>query len=164
MLLAGVGAGVAIGIKPFFALVAGLPILCTAVRRRSLRPLFTPEVWTAAGIAIGYGVVIVIAFPAYLSRYAPMVAEAYLPIRRDLWALLAVPIAVLGAALGFLRLMGPRNLGPGSPAIPWLAAALGGAASYLLQGKGWPYMAFALCVFAIAARGGRRSRSAALRR
>ncbi|MGX1321142.1 hypothetical protein AB7M17_004595 [Bradyrhizobium sp. USDA 377] len=39
----------------------------------------------------------------------------------------------------------------GGDATPWLAAAVGGAASFVLQGKGWTYTAFALCMFAIAA-------------
>ena len=150
-ILAGVGAGLAMSIKPFFALVAGLPIILGALRQRSFKPLFTPEAWTAAIVAISYGAVVVVVFPAYLSTYAPMVAEAYLPIRRELSALLPIPIAVFGASLGFLRLSGPQNLKMGSAAIPWLAASVGGAASFLLQGKGWPYTAFALCLFAIAA-------------
>ncbi|MBR0817178.1 hypothetical protein JQ627_04490 [Bradyrhizobium liaoningense] len=150
-ILAGVGAGLAMSIKPFFALVAGLPIILGALRQRSFRPLFTPEAWAAAIVAISYGVVVVAVFPAYLSIYAPMVAEAYLPIRRELSALLPIPIAVIGASVGFLRLCGPQNLKTGSNAIPWLAASVGGAASFLLQGKGWPYTAFALCLFAIAA-------------
>lgn len=150
-ILAGIGAGLAMSIKPFFALVAGFPIILVALRQRSVKPLFTAEAWTAAIVAIGYGAVIAIVFPAYLSIYAPMVAEVYLPIRRELAALLPVPIAVIGASLGFLRLLGPQNLKAGSNAIPWLAAAFGGGASFLLQGKGWPYTAFAACLFAIAA-------------
>lgn len=39
-ILAGVGAGLAMSIKPFFALVAALPIILGAVRQRSFRPLF----------------------------------------------------------------------------------------------------------------------------
>jgi hypothetical protein len=39
----------------------------------------------------------------------------------------------------------------GSDTTPWLAAAIGGAASFLLQGKGWTYTMYALCMFAIAA-------------
>lgn len=150
-ILAGIGAGLAMSIKPFFALVAGLPIILVALRQRSVKPLFTAEAWTAAIVAIGYGAVIAIVFPAYLSIYAPMVAKAYLPIRQELAALLPVPIAVIGASLGFLRLLRPQNLKAGSNAIPWLAAAVGGGASFLLQGKGWPYTAFAACLFAIAA-------------
>ena len=35
--------------------------------------------------------------------------------------------------------------------LPWLAASVGGAASFIIQGKAWPYTALALCLFAIAA-------------
>ncbi|WP_245331940.1 hypothetical protein [Bradyrhizobium sp. NAS80.1] len=42
-IFAGLGAGLAMCIKPFFALVVGLPIICSVVRQRSLRPLFTPR-------------------------------------------------------------------------------------------------------------------------
>ena len=83
-ILAGVGAGLAMDIKPFFALVVGLPVILRVVRQRSFRPLFTPEACIAAAIVIGYGALVVVLFPAYVSTYAPMVAEAYLPIRKDL--------------------------------------------------------------------------------
>ncbi|WP_245473814.1 hypothetical protein [Bradyrhizobium zhanjiangense] len=150
-IVVGAGAGLAMSIKPFFALVAGLPILLGALRRRSLRPLFTSEACTAAAVVIGYGAVVVALFPAYLSTYAPMVAEAYLPIRREFDSLLPIPIAVIGASIGFLWLFGRETLEMRSDAIPWLGAAIGGAAGFLVQGKGWPYTAFALCLFAIAA-------------
>jgi hypothetical protein len=150
-ILAGAGAGLAVSIKPFFALAAGLPVILAMVRHRSLKPVLVPEVATAAVIAVVYGAVVVAVFPTYLSTYAPMVAEAYLPIRKAFFGQLLVPIAVLGASLAFLRLVAPRALKLESDAMPWLAAAVGGAASFLLQGKGWPYMAFALCMFAIAA-------------
>jgi hypothetical protein len=150
-ILAGMGAGLAMSIKPFFALVTGLPIILAVVRRRSLRPLFTPEACLAAVIVIGYGAIVAAAFPAYLSTYAPMVAEAYLPIREKLRDLLIVPVPVIFASIVFLRMLAPQNFRIAGDATPWLAAAVGGAASFLLQGKGWPYMAFALCMFAIAA-------------
>ena len=150
-LVAGAGAGLAMGIKPFFALAAGLPMICVSFRRGSWKALFTPEALTAALVAIGYGAVIIVVFPAYLADYAPMVADAYLPVRRDLSALLPIPVALLGVALAVLRLLAPEHPQIWRNAVPWLAAALGGAASFLLQGKGWPYTTFALCVFAISA-------------
>ncbi|MFT4116223.1 hypothetical protein [Bradyrhizobium sp.] len=149
--LAGIGAGLAMSIKPFFALVTGLPIIAGVVRQRSLKPLFTPEAWTAAAVVVGYGALVVAVFPTYLTIYAPMVAEAYLPIRQEFVRLLPVPIVALGASLVFLRLLAPENFKMESDATPWLAAAIGGAASFILQGKSWPYMAFALCMFAVAA-------------
>lgn len=149
--LAGLGAGLAISIKPFFALVAGLPIVLGIIRQRSLRPLLTAETFAAAATTITYGAILVAVFPAYLFVYAPMVTEAYLPIRRELGSLVPIPIAMIGTSLLFLRLVAPQSLKIWSDATPWLAAALGGAAAFLLQGKGWPYTAYALCMFAIAA-------------
>ncbi|MBW7970677.1 hypothetical protein [Bradyrhizobium sp. BR 10289] len=150
-MLAGLGAGLAMGIKPFFALVAGLPMILRVVRQRSLRPLFTSEACIAAAIVISYGVLVVALFPAYVSSYAPMVAEAYLPIRKDIGSLLPLPIVVITASLAFVRLLAPRDFKIGGDATPWLAASIGGAASFVIQGKAWPYTALALCLFAIAA-------------
>ncbi|MHC2620961.1 hypothetical protein ACVIW2_002993 [Bradyrhizobium huanghuaihaiense] len=150
-ILAGLGAGLAISIKPQLALVAGLPIILGAIHQRSLRPLFTPEACAAAAVVIGYGAVLVVIFPDYLLTHAPMVAAAYLPMRRDLAGLLPFPIVVITASILFLRQVAPQGLRMGGDAIPWLAAAVGGAASFVLQGKGWTYTLYALCVFAIAA-------------
>lgn len=151
VILAGLGAGFAMSIKPFFALVVGLPIILNVVRRRSLRPLLTAETCVAAVVVIGYGGVVVTVFSDYLATYAPMVAEAYLPIRRDLGSLLPLPIVVIGASIAFLRLLAPEEFRLTGNATPWLAASIGGAASFLIQGKGWSYTAFALCLFAVAA-------------
>src|SRR5262249_28080794 len=148
---AGLGAGLAMSIKPFFTLVVGLPIILGVVRQRSLKPLFTSEACTAAIVVISYGVVAVAVFPDYVFTYAPMVAEVYLPIRREFSSLIPIPIAVISASIVFLRLVAPKHFKMWGDATPWLAAAVGGAATFLLQGKGWPYQAFGLCLFAIAA-------------
>lgn len=150
-LFAGLGAGLAMSIKPFFALVVGFPIIVAVVRQRSLRPLFTAEVLIAAVTVVICGVVVVTIFPDYLFNYAPMVTEAYLPIRREFGNLIPIPIAVISASIILLRLAAPQNAKAWSDATPWLAASVGGAATFIVQGKGWPYTAFALCVFAIAA-------------
>lgn len=138
-------------IKPYLALVAGLPIILAAIRHRSLRPLFTPEACAAAAVVIGYGAMVVIVFPAYLFTYAPMVTATYLPMRKGLAGLLPLPIVVITASIAFLRQVAPQGFKMGGDASPWLAAAIGGAASFVLQGRGWTYTAYALCMFAIAA-------------
>ncbi|MDN5005118.1 hypothetical protein ACFQZO_30135 [Bradyrhizobium sp. GCM10027634] len=149
--LAGLGAGLAMSIKPHLALVVGLPVLLAVFRQRSPRPLFSPEVLTAAAIVIGYGAILAIVFPDYLLTYAPMVTAAYLPLRMSLGDLLPFPVIVLAASIALLRLLAPRDFKLGGDATPWLAAAVGGAASFVLQGKHWTYTAFALCMFAVAA-------------
>jgi len=137
-------------IKPFFALVVGLPIIFCVVRQRSLRPLFPPEVFAAAATTIGYGAIVAAFFPAYLFVYAPMVTEAYLPIRRELLSLILIPIAVISVSIMLLRLVASQDFKMWRDGTPWLAASIGGAATFILQGKGWPYTAFALCLFAMA--------------
>ncbi|WP_258766109.1 hypothetical protein [Bradyrhizobium arachidis] len=148
-ILAGLGAGLAISIKPFFALVIGFPIVVAIMRQRSIRPLLTIEASAAAVTAISYAAFVVTFFPAYLFNYAPMVTEAYLPIRREFGTLVVLPISVIGASLGFLRIAASHKVKTWSEAAPWLAASVGGAASFLAQGKAWPYTALALCVFAV---------------
>jgi hypothetical protein len=106
---------------------------------------------TAAAVVIGYGAVLVIVFPAYLFEYAPMVSAAYLPLRMNLGDLLSFPAMVIAGSIVFLGLLAPHEFKTERSATPWLAAALGGGASFVLQGKHWTYTAFALCVFAIAA-------------
>jgi len=150
-ILAGLSAGLAMSIKPYLALVAGLPIILAAIRQRSLRPLFTPEACAAAAVVIGYAAMVVIVFPAYLFTYAPMVTATYLPMRKGLAGLLPLPIVVIAASIAFLRQVAPQGFKMGGDATPWLAAAIGGAVSFVLQGKGWTYTAYALCMFAIAA-------------
>ena len=150
-ILVGLGAGLATSIKPFFALVIGFPIIVAIVRQQSIRPLLTVEASVAAVTAISYAVVVAVIFPAYLFNYAPMVTEAYLPIRREFGGLILIPISVVGASVAFLCIAASHKVKAWSEAAPWLAASVGGAAAFLVQGKGWPYTAFALCVFAIAA-------------
>lgn len=150
-ILAGLGAGLAMSIKPQLALVVGLPIILAAFRQRSLRPLFTSEASAAAAVVVGYGAVLAIVFQDYLFTYAPMVTAAYVPLRMDLAGLLPFPLVVLMASVAFLRLAAPQDLTMAGHATPWLAAAVGGAVSFILQGKGWTYTAFALCLFAVAA-------------
>jgi hypothetical protein len=150
-ILAGLSAGLAMSIKPYLALVAGLPIILGAIRQRSLRPLFTPEACAAGAIVIGYAAVVVVIFPGYLLTYAPMVAATYLQMRKNLVGLLPFPIVVIAASIAFLRQVAPQEFKIGGDATPWLAAAIGGAASFVFQGKGWTYTLYALCLFAIAA-------------
>jgi hypothetical protein len=80
-----------------------------------------------------------------------MVAATYLPMRRNLAGLLPFPIVVIAASIAFLRQVAPQGFKLGGDATPWLAAAIGGAGSFVLQGKGWTYTMYALCLFAIAA-------------
>ncbi len=150
-ILAGLGAGLAMSLKPYLTLVVGLPIILCVLRQRSIRPLFSPEACAAAAVVVGYAAVLAIFFPAYLLTFAPMVTAAYVPLRMDFGDLLFFPAVMLVASVGLVRLLAPQDFKWEGGATPWLAAAVGGAASFIIQGKGWTYTAFALCMFASAA-------------
>ena len=143
---AGLGLGLAVCVKPHFAVAAGLPLLWSMARRRRWRPWEQPELWAAAGIVAGYGLLIVLAFPDYLTSALPLLRDAYLPVRAPMLLLLilpGVPLA-LGAAVvaRLLRLEARWLMAP-------MFAALGGAAAFVLQGKGWPYHAYPMLAFAM---------------
>jgi hypothetical protein len=135
---AGVAAGLAIAIKPQFALPILFAYSVAGWRRRSMRPLFVVETWTAAAIVLSYGLLVLGFFPAFFDTIAPLAAETY---RRA-----ASPVAVLGFGiswlyLGLLAVASWREWAtdrqPFAPVL--LFSSLGFFLAYLEQGKGWPY-------------------------
>ena len=147
--LAGFGCGIAMAIKPHFALAAGLPVLLTAWRLRSWRPIFAVEIWAASAVVAAYAAVMVLAFPAFIS-FLPVIRETYLPVRRPLTTMLFSPPLPVWMLLSVLTAWMAR----GRPGGAWVAAALiaasvGGAASFLIQGKAWPYHAYPMLAFAL---------------
>jgi len=148
--LAGAGAGVAMSIKPHFALAAGLPLLVNVWTRKSLRPALGIESWIAAAVVVAYGMVVVLAFPHFLTDVLPGDRDAYLAVRKPLLILLTAPAVsafVILLCVGRL-LFGDRGPDIG-PTLPFLAASVGGGGSYLIQGKLWPYQAYPMLAFAL---------------
>jgi hypothetical protein len=152
--IAGLGCGVAMAIKPHFALVAGGALLVSAWRMRSIRPLVALEVWAASLIVGLYALTVVLFFPAFLT-FLPIIRDTYLPVRQPLIQLLIWPPPLVWLILGGLAaLIAARRPGAGWPVAIMLAASAGGFASYLIQGKGWPYHAYpmlSLATLALAA-------------
>jgi hypothetical protein len=140
--LAGLGCGLAMTIKPHFALVAGPPVLLSAWRLRSFRPILAIEIWAASLVVFAYAAALFLVFAAFLD-FAPVIRDAYLPLRRPLSMLLfspPLPVWLMVCVLtGWTR---RGRSGGGWAAASLLAASLGGAASYLIQGKAWPYQAY----------------------
>jgi hypothetical protein len=145
VVLAGMGLGLTVAIKPHFAAVAAFPVLWAMWRGRASRPWTWPELWIAA-LAVGaYALAVLAWFPTYLTRVLPVARDVYVPIRaswRELLTLPALPLALAAAALARVMRLDGRWL-----AVPMLAA-LGGALAYLAQGKGWPYHAYPMLAFA----------------
>jgi hypothetical protein len=153
-IIAGLGCGVAMAIKPHFALVAGGALLVSAWRMQSIRPLIALEVWAASLVVGLYALTVVIFFPAFLA-FLPIIRAAYLPVRQPLSQLLIWPPPLVWLILGGLAaLIARARPGAGWPVAILLAASAGGFASYLIQGKGWPYHSYpmlSLAALALAA-------------
>ncbi|MDR3509829.1 MAG: hypothetical protein P4L64_18235 [Caulobacteraceae bacterium] len=150
--LAGIGCGVAMAIKPHFALAAGPPVLLAAVRLRSPRPIFAVEIWAASLVVGLYALLLVVAFPAFLA-FLPVIHDVYLPVRRPLaMLLLELPPAPAWLGLGVLSAWTSRERPGGAWAAGALfAASAGGAAAYLIQGKGWPYHTYPMLALGLLA-------------
>jgi hypothetical protein len=148
--LAGMGAGVSMCIKPYFALCAGLPLLANAVRARSLRPAVEAESWTAAAVVLGYLATVAVAFRAFFTNLMPTLALTYLPVRASLVVLMLGPGMAVLAVLACVAVAQWSKLRPRSAVlVPFAAACLGGVASYFVQGKVWPYQAYPMLAFAL---------------
>lgn len=150
--LAGICAGFAMCIKPHFALMAALPLLWAAFRCRSLRPLLGLECWVAAFVVVAYFGTVFLTFPEYFSVVPRWAGVAYLPLRMPPSYFYGPPVLVTLASLAFmLRLTCGGDPAKWAAAAPWLLAALGGFVSYVLQGKGFPYMRLPAVSFALLA-------------
>jgi hypothetical protein len=140
--IAGLGCGVAMAIKPHFALVAGGALLVSAWRMRSIRPLIAPEVWAASLVVGLYALAIVLFFPAFLT-FLPIIRDTYLAVRQPFFQLLIWPPPLVWLILGGVAFLTAKaRPGAGWPVAILLAASAGGFASYLIQGKGWPYHSY----------------------
>jgi hypothetical protein len=150
-IVAGLCAGVAVALKPHFALAIVLPALALAWRERSLRILWRDELIVAALATVGATVATLIAFPAYLTQALPLALEVYGPARDDLGHFLGHTLALVYVALLTGFVVAARGVLLGRATLVALLASLGFFAAFLLQGKGWmnhAYPAVALALLA----------------
>ncbi|PPD46228.1 MAG: hypothetical protein CTY15_02350 [Methylocystis sp.] len=166
-ILAGLGAGVAVCFKPFFALAVALPALAAAWRERSPRLLLTAEMAAAVALCLVYGAATLALFPAYAQYALPVIVDVYQPARDAfvnlaLFSLAPFHLALLAAlvavsARGFAHPpVAPGFVAPAAARICAFASA-GFLAGFFLQGKGWSNHAYpgialvllAWCFFAL---------------
>ena len=142
--LAGIGGGIAVAIKPYFALALLLPLPLVLWRSRAsgkklLAAIFSPEHIAAALVVLGYAAVLVWAFPEYTQKTLPLVLTLYVPLRYSLPLMLANPSVIMIALTALVGVgMGVREFR--SPFVGVMSlAALGFTGALIVQGKGWPY-------------------------
>jgi hypothetical protein len=138
-IIAGIGAGFMVAIKPHFALALGCAIATAAYARGSWRLVFALENWIAGALAAAYAIYVLIAYPEFIRDAVPLVQAAYLPMRLGVFELAVSPpfLCWLVSLALLMHWQRGRVLAP--PFSLLLAAALGFAAAYFIQGKGWPY-------------------------
>jgi hypothetical protein len=143
-IIAGAGAGLALVIKPYFALPLVLPFSFAAwtLRRRPkdlAALIFSSETLVITLIAVAYAVTVAIWFREYIDVMLPMAEHVYLPVRFP-WPLLVAKPMVILPVVGFVTVVivaAPRALR--TLPLMLVLAAIGFWLASLIQGKGWPY-------------------------
>ena len=150
-IVAGIGAGIAVVLKPHFAAAIIATAAASAICARSWRPLLTIEDWIAAAVAITYGAWVAVAYPQFISDLLPLVVTVYVPVKTEFWRFViafATPLWLLALAL-IVWLKRRAVLEP--PFCLLLAASFGFAISYYVQQKGWAYHSYPMLALAVMA-------------
>jgi hypothetical protein len=140
----GLLAGLGFIIKPYALIV---PLLVEGVIARNQRrfwALFNPTSLAIGAVCVVYGVWIVVAFPAYISFYVPLVTEAYPSFGKNidrLPAMLFSMFVLVPVIAGFLlEFLNKKALRPHHHV--WIAACLGFVFLVLMQGKFFLYHSY----------------------
>ena len=151
-LASGVLAGLAVAIKPYYAM---LPLACelwVVWRASSLRPILRPQAIALAAIVVACFAALVLWAPGYLPL-ARVIALAYPAYQEGLSTLLQidrVTIAVL--VLPLVAWIAARSPEDCAPALPLCVAAAAAALVYFYQRMGYSYQAIpALALILLAA-------------
>ena len=139
--LIGIGAGLGFALKHYFLIVPMLlEMWLIAGERRSWRPL-RPETIAIALVGLGYAAAIVLFAPDYLKTILPLIQLAYGATGAPGLRYLFGPFALTGLVILGLCAGEYRQLVRVPFAATLVVAALGFAAAYFVQAKGWAYHA-----------------------
>jgi hypothetical protein len=145
--LAGIGGGIAIAIKPYFALALIVPLTYVAWRLRKrekrLMPLiFSLEHMGVVTVLVIYACAIVTLFSNYTRVMLPIVLAVYAPSRAWIFLILGgTSIALIAMSTIVARAVGATEFR--DPVIRiFTLAVLGFAIAILAQGKGWQYHSY----------------------
>jgi hypothetical protein len=148
-LIAGVGGGLAMAIKPHFALAILVPAIYAAAKARSWRPIVALENIVAGTVVLGFWAMVALLFPRFFTSMLPLAADMYAGDRIDMLLLLVQQLVWPFWGFVVVLLILYRGQVLGSYLATFLAGACGFFLAYLAQGKGFSYHlmpAFALAV------------------
>jgi len=149
---AGLGAGAMMLLKPHLALGLAAAVAMAAWSARSWRILVAVENWIAFAVLTGYAATIAVVYPEFLKDTVPLLRAVYLPVRLSLWELgITLPaMQIWAGTLVALAVM--RRAERYDPFYGILvAASVGFAASFFVQGKGWPYHSYPMLALGLIA-------------
>jgi hypothetical protein len=149
ILIAGIGAGLAMAFKPYFAIGIFCGLVALAVHARSRRIFFGPENFIAAAVVAAYALGVVVLYPGFLSTIAPMVRDLYILVGASLVELLKTPAVLIWTSLIFASVVLKRPGRIDSTALLLLAASTGFMLAFFLQRKGWPYHSYPMIALAM---------------
>jgi hypothetical protein len=151
--IAGLGLGLSLSFKPYFAIAVLCCVGVLAVRRKSWRMIFAPEFWIAAAVVGIYVAFIKLSFPAYFTVIGPLARDVYVPIGITMLELLQRPIVLVWALVLLAAMLRMRRRAADPSFLMLLSLSIGFAIVFFVQRKGWPYHAFPMTVFAVLAFG-----------
>jgi hypothetical protein len=150
---AGVGAGLALTFKPYFAIGMLCGVGGLAIHARSWRIVITPEnVITVAIVGI-YILCVAVFYPEFFTVIGPLVRDVYFPVGLSPGALLEKPAVTIWMSAALAALLLQRTGKIDATRIMLLTTSLGFAIVFLLQRKGWPYHSYPMIALALLALG-----------
>jgi hypothetical protein len=148
ILIAGLGAGITLSFKPFFAVPAGLCIVASAILSRSWLVLFSPENIIAAVLVSAVSIGTYLFFPEYFTVTYPLVRDTYLS-----WSMPASVVFLNGATLIFavamICMLLTRQKKRDALLLSAVLASVGFAVSFFLQRRGWAYHSYPMVALAM---------------
>lgn len=152
VVVAGLGLGLSLSFKPYFALAVLCCLAALALHARHWRIIVAPENVIAGIVLVLYAVGTRFFFPDYFTLIGPMVRDVYIPIGLPLMAMLGKPVMLLwGAALAAAILLKRKTID--TMQLVLVAASFGFGLVFILQRKGWPYHSYPMMAFALLAFG-----------
>ena len=150
---AGVGEGLALTFKPYFAIGIVFALGSLALYSRSWRIIFKPENLIAGSVAGAYAVCVAVFTPEFFTVIGPLVRDIYIPVGISLEALVQKPALPIAAAAMFAAMLLQRRDRIDVTCLLLLATSLGFAVVFALQRKGWPYHSYPMIALALLALG-----------
>jgi len=141
-IVAGVGAGVFVMIKPPYSVLAlAVPALVIALQRRSLRPLLTTENVVGGILTVVYLIALAVFMRPFLTDVVPLLRQAYLPMRMSVVDMLVLWPVTMFVAMTVAALAMAYPGRPGRDVGMLLLAAAAYVPAFVIMGKGWTYQA-----------------------